>query len=179
MATDDDVSHLEYIDGILEHREKIHVRVCDDVCNVTVHKDLAWIQVDDLVGRHARVRASDPQNLGLLLLFQLGKESGALLFSLDGPGLVLAEQLIRETPGLSRDGWEVARVKISIITGMAASFFLVCLEVANTVVDDRISCVRSSKGGALVASIAGGSSSDGLIDALATIAIAIVRRVSS
>lgn len=65
---------------------------------------------------------TNPQHLGFLLLFQLGKEPGSLLLSLDGPSLVLTEQLLRETAGFSRDGWKVARVhlKVCIITGMYA-----------------------------------------------------------
>lgn len=52
VTADDDVTHFEDFDRVLEHREQVHVGVCHHVGDVTVYKDLTGIQVDDLVGRH-------------------------------------------------------------------------------------------------------------------------------
>lgn len=58
VSADDDVADLEDIDGVLEDREKVHVGVSDHVGDVAVDENLAGIQVDNLVCRHARIRAS-------------------------------------------------------------------------------------------------------------------------
>ena len=67
VAADDDVLDLQHVDGVLQHREAVEVGVDDDVGDVAVDEQLAGQQADDLVGRHAAVRAADPQVLRRLL----------------------------------------------------------------------------------------------------------------
>ena len=68
VAADDDVLHAQDVDGVLEHREAVEVGVHDDVGDVAVDEHLAGREADDLVGRHAAVRAADPEVLGRLLV---------------------------------------------------------------------------------------------------------------
>ncbi|MNT30708.1 hypothetical protein D3C72_1665160 [compost metagenome] len=67
VTADDDVLHLQDIDGKLHGREAVEVRMLDHVGNIAVHEDLAGRQVNDGVGRDAAVRASDPEVLRRLL----------------------------------------------------------------------------------------------------------------
>ena len=92
VAGDDDVPHLQHVDGVLQHRQAVQVGVHDDVGDVAVNEQLAWQQADDLVGRHAAVRAANPQVLGRLLLLKARKELRVLFNDGLGPGGVVAEE---------------------------------------------------------------------------------------
>jgi hypothetical protein len=73
MADDHDVLDLEHIDGELDHREAVEVGVHHDVGDIAMDEDLARQQADDLVGRHARIGAADPQVFRRLQVRQLSK----------------------------------------------------------------------------------------------------------
>ena len=74
VAAHDDVFDVEHIDGELHHRKTVQIGVHDYVGNVAMDEELAWQQADDVVGRYAAVRASDPQVARPLLLRQPRKE---------------------------------------------------------------------------------------------------------
>lgn len=57
----DNVLDMQCIDSILKARHAVEVRMVDLVANVALHKDLPWLQVDDLVGGHAAVSTSNPK----------------------------------------------------------------------------------------------------------------------
>jgi hypothetical protein len=78
MADDHDVFDLEDIDGELDHRQAVEIGVHDDVGDVAVDEQLARQQTDDLVGRHARIRAADPQVLRCLQRDSLRKYSESI-----------------------------------------------------------------------------------------------------
>lgn len=59
----------------------------DHVGDVAVGEHLARLQVDNLVGRHPRVRASYPQDLRLLLVSQFFEEAGILGYLLKRPSV--------------------------------------------------------------------------------------------
>src|SRR5690606_2078010 len=56
-----DVPDLERVDRELDGREGVEVGVHDHVRDVAVDEDRARVDVHDLGGGHARVRAADPQ----------------------------------------------------------------------------------------------------------------------
>jgi hypothetical protein len=91
MTAHDDVAHLEHVDRKLDGREAIEVRVHDNVGHVAVHEHLAGGQAHDLVGRHAAVRAPDPQVVGPLLSGQPGEEIRILPGHVVGPAAVVGE----------------------------------------------------------------------------------------
>ena len=70
VAADDHVADLEHVDRILQHRQAIDVGVDHDVGDVAVHEQLAGVEADDVVGRHAAVGAANPQKLRRLLAGQ-------------------------------------------------------------------------------------------------------------
>ena len=60
VAADDDMLDLEDVHRVLQHGEAVEVGVHDDVGDIAVHEEFARQEADDLVGRHAAVRATNP-----------------------------------------------------------------------------------------------------------------------
>ena len=79
MASDDNMLDLQHLDRELYHRQAIHIGVIYEICDVAVDKDLARSEIDDHIGRHAAVRASDPEIIGILLPGEIGKKARVLL----------------------------------------------------------------------------------------------------
>jgi hypothetical protein len=94
MADHHDVPTLS-VDGELDHRQAVEIGVHDDVGDVAVDEQLARQQADDLVGRHARIRAADPQVLRRLQARQLEEVLGIDLLHATRPGAVEVEQVER------------------------------------------------------------------------------------
>ncbi len=92
VADDDDVAHLQRIDRVLDHRQRVQVGVGDDVGHVAMHEHVARQQADELVGRHAAVGTADPQVLRRLLREQAREEARIALFHARGPTDVLGEE---------------------------------------------------------------------------------------
>lgn len=53
MADDHDVLYFEYIDGELNNREAIKIRVHDHIRNIAMNENLPRQQADDFVSRNA------------------------------------------------------------------------------------------------------------------------------
>ena len=79
MAGHDDMLDLEHVDGKLHDRQAVEVGMQHHVGDVAMDEQLTWQQSDDLVGRHARVGAANPQVFRGLLPGQLGEEFRVLL----------------------------------------------------------------------------------------------------
>src|SRR5216683_3981781 len=92
MAADDDMGDAQHVDGVLHHRQAVEVDMHDLVGDVAVDEDLAGQEADHLVGGHPAVRAADPQELGRLLVAQLGEEAGMLLLHVARPFPVILDQ---------------------------------------------------------------------------------------
>ena len=56
----DDVFHLEYVYGIIEHAEHVHIRMHDHVGDVAVHKDFTWLCTGNFIGWYTAITATDP-----------------------------------------------------------------------------------------------------------------------
>jgi hypothetical protein len=84
---------LSDIDGELDHRQAVEIGMHDDVGDVAMHEQLARQQADDLVRRHARIRAADPQVLRRLQARQLEKILGIDLLHAIRPGAVEVEEV--------------------------------------------------------------------------------------
>ena len=76
MADHHDVLDLEHVDGELQHREIVGVLRRGEIGDVAMDEQLAGVEVDDLVGRHAAVGAADPQIFRRLLARQPAEEIG-------------------------------------------------------------------------------------------------------
>jgi hypothetical protein len=63
MSAHDDMADLEHLDGELDHRQAIQIRVHDDVGDVAMHEQFPRQQVDDFIRGHAAVGAAYPQIL--------------------------------------------------------------------------------------------------------------------
>ena len=93
VADDQDVLDLEHIDRELHRREAVEVAVHHHVGHVAVDEHLARVQTQDLVGRHARIGAADPQIARRLLLGQAFEEARIVLADPVGPVQVVAQQV--------------------------------------------------------------------------------------
>ncbi len=67
VADDEDMPDFQHVDRVLQHGEAVKIRVADDVGDVAVDEYFTRRQPDNLVGRHPRIRAADPQVLRRLL----------------------------------------------------------------------------------------------------------------
>jgi len=93
MPDDDDMLDAQQVDGELNDRQTIEVGVHDHVADVAVNEDLPRWQVDDLVRRHATVRAADPQVLGRLLVRETDEEFGVVRMHALRPLAVAVQQV--------------------------------------------------------------------------------------
>lgn len=75
VAADDDVLHLESVNGELEHAEYVRIVPPDEVSDVPVDEDLARFDPRNVLGGNTAVRASDPQKLRLLSFGERAKEA--------------------------------------------------------------------------------------------------------
>jgi len=55
VADHDDVLHTQHIDRVLDHAQCIEVGVNQDVRHIAMHEELAWQQVDQVIGWHPAV----------------------------------------------------------------------------------------------------------------------------
>jgi hypothetical protein len=95
MATDNDVTNLQNIDGILKNGQAIGVAGGNDVGNIAMDEKLSGKQPDDFIGRHAAVGASDPQILRLLQMGESLEEPGVPCRQLSDPPPVIIEELFQ------------------------------------------------------------------------------------
>ncbi len=90
-----DVLDLEHVDRVLDDRQAVEVGMHHQVGDVAVHEDLARQQADDLVGRHPRVGAADPQELRRLQVARRLEVSRVDFLHLARPGAVEVEEVDR------------------------------------------------------------------------------------
>ena len=95
MTADDDVAHVQEVDGELDHRQAVEVGMHDHVGYVAVDEDLAGRKTYDLVGRHARIGAAYPKVFGALLVREAPEETGIVARDALDPGAIVVEQLLR------------------------------------------------------------------------------------
>jgi hypothetical protein len=93
MAADDDVADLQYVDRELNRRQAIEIGVDHEVGDVAVHEHVAGQEADDLVRRHAAVRAADPEILRRLPLRQPREKLRILPGHLVGPRAVVGQKV--------------------------------------------------------------------------------------
>ncbi|HSP63041.1 MAG TPA: hypothetical protein VLQ90_08680 [Pyrinomonadaceae bacterium] len=93
MTADDDVFNVQHVNRELNCRKAIEIRVHHDISHVAVHKHFAGYQSDNLVCRHAAVRATNPEIMRRLLGRQPAKKIGILPRHVCSPGAIVFEQL--------------------------------------------------------------------------------------
>ena len=93
VADDEDMFHLQMIDGELNDGHAIQVAVDDDVGDVAMDKEFARGQADDLIRWDAAISATDPHVLGILPGREFGKQSRILLLNLVGPVSVVLDEM--------------------------------------------------------------------------------------
>src|SRR5262244_884986 len=67
MTANNDVSNMQHIDSVLNHRKTIRIIQRDNIRNITMNKEFARQQSDNFVGRDATICAADPQIFRRLL----------------------------------------------------------------------------------------------------------------
>src|SRR5471032_1118703 len=95
VADDDDVLDFQHVDGELQHRQAVQVRMDDDVGDVAVDEDVARRQSQQLIGRHAAVGTAYPQVFRRRLLRQPVEEVGVALDLRIGPDAVVVQQMLQ------------------------------------------------------------------------------------
>ena len=88
---------LKHINGELEHRQAVKVRMHNHVGHVPVNKQLTGQQIDNLVGRHTAVRTANPEIFRCLLVGQAVEKLGVLGLDAIGPGPVFFQKMVKLT----------------------------------------------------------------------------------
>ena len=92
MAAHDHMGNAQPVDGILQRAETVEVAGHHQVGDVSVHEELARWAVDDQAGGDAAVRASDPEDAGLLERGQSAEEARIALLGPVGPCTVARQE---------------------------------------------------------------------------------------
>jgi hypothetical protein len=92
VADHHDVLDFQHVDGELDHRLRVEVAVHHEIGDVSVDEDLARRQAEDLVGRHARIGAADPQIARRMLRGELAEVFGIVCKPGLLPGAVAVEE---------------------------------------------------------------------------------------
>ena len=85
----DHVPHVQHFDGVLQHRQAIHVGWMHHIRHIAMHEDFARQQVHNFIRRHAAIGTADPQILRILLRRQVLEEMRVLRPHPRGPLQVL------------------------------------------------------------------------------------------
>ena len=97
VANHQDMFDLQYFDGELQYRQTVKIRVDNHVGHVPVNKKLPRQKIDDLVGGHAAVCATNPQVFRCLLIRQAGKKLRILGLDTVCPGPVFFQKMVKLT----------------------------------------------------------------------------------
>lgn len=95
MAANYDVLYPKNIDGKLNYRQAVEIRVNHDVGNITMNKKLTRQESDDFIRRNAAVGTADPKKLRRLLARQFWKEVWGLRMNSLRPGAVVFKKLLQ------------------------------------------------------------------------------------
>ena len=95
MATNNDVTNLQYVHRILKDGQAVGVAGCNHVGNVAMDEKLAGQQSDDFIGRHAAVGTSNPQILRLLQMGEPLEKPGVPRGQLCNPPPIIVEELFQ------------------------------------------------------------------------------------
>jgi len=90
-----DMLDLEMSDRVFDHARSTGIIGCDDVCNVAVDENVAWLAVTDCGLRNTRVGTSQPKYFGTLALAEFLKEIGTVENSAAGKGFVPGEDAVK------------------------------------------------------------------------------------
>ena len=93
MTTDDDVLHLEHVDGELHHREAVEIRVNDHIGHIAVDEKLPRGKAHQFLRRNATVSATDPEILRLVLNGQILEKFRIPSAEILGPCLIIGEEI--------------------------------------------------------------------------------------
>jgi hypothetical protein len=93
VAAHDNVPDAKYVDGVLQDREAVEIRVDDDVRHVPVHEQLARRQIHDLVRRHSTISASDPEIFWRLLRGETREKIRILARACGCPTSIVVEEI--------------------------------------------------------------------------------------
>ena len=93
VAANDDVTHLQDIDGKLNHGKTIQVGVKNQIGDIAMDKQFPWEQVNNFIRRHPAVGTTNPKILRRLLTRKLGKKIGILLSNAGRPSLIPGKKM--------------------------------------------------------------------------------------
>jgi hypothetical protein len=88
MSNHHNMLHFEYVDGKLKNRQIVGILRRSEIGHIAVYEQLAGIEADDRIRRHAAIGAADPQIMGCLLAFEPPEEIGVFRDHPRCPGAV-------------------------------------------------------------------------------------------
>ena len=88
MSHHHDMLDLEHVDSKLEHRQIVRILWRSEICYIAVYEQLAGIEADNRIRRHAAVGAADPEIGRRLLALEATEEAGILRCHPRRPGAI-------------------------------------------------------------------------------------------
>jgi hypothetical protein len=70
--------HFEYVDGKLKNRQIVGILRRSEIGHIAVYEQLAGVEANNRIRRHAAIRAADPEISRRLLAFEATEEVGIL-----------------------------------------------------------------------------------------------------
>src|SRR5262249_33291961 len=95
MSDHHDVLHFEYVDGKLEHRQIVGILGRSEIGHIAVYEQLAGVEPDDRICRHAAIGAADPEIIGRLLAFESSEEFRIIRGHTRCPGAIPFLQVVK------------------------------------------------------------------------------------
>mmetsp|Transcript_15732 Transcript_15732/g.43455 ORF Transcript_15732/g.43455 Transcript_15732/m.43455 type:complete len:215 (+) Transcript_15732:18-662(+) len=107
VAADDDILDLEVANAVLQGAHEVGVGVDDEIGDIAVHEDVAWLLAHDEVGWDAGIDGSDVHVIGSMRGSKLLEELGILLEHFLLPCLILVEDVVQSSvvEDERRHGW--------------------------------------------------------------------------
>ena len=100
VADHQDMLDLDHIDRELQDRQVVGVLRRSEIGDIAMDEQLAWIETDNLIGRHPAVGATDPQVVRGLLARQPLEKARVLSDLALGPSTIVVFEVVKHGQGL-------------------------------------------------------------------------------
>jgi hypothetical protein len=92
VAGEDNVVDSQMADGVLDDGARAEIAGVQDIGNIPMDEDITRLQAENKSLGASRIRATDPENLGVLAIRKRGEQLRVFLGSFGSPFLILLQR---------------------------------------------------------------------------------------